>query len=68
MDPFSGKVRHIFFGFLWTYRYTVFSMAITLSILALSAFISPIGINRLLSHLENPNQESLMKPWFWIIL
>ncbi|KAJ7797527.1 hypothetical protein B0H14DRAFT_3093160 [Mycena olivaceomarginata] len=68
MDPFSGKVRHIFFGFLWTYRYTVFSMAITLSILALSAFISPIGINRLLSHLENPNQESIMKPWFWITL
>ncbi|KAJ7813135.1 P-loop containing nucleoside triphosphate hydrolase protein [Mycena olivaceomarginata] len=45
-----------------------YAMAITLSILALSAFISPIGINRLLSHLENPNQESLMKPWFWIIL
>ncbi|KAJ7847132.1 hypothetical protein B0H14DRAFT_3676972 [Mycena olivaceomarginata] len=57
MDPFSGKAWHIFFGFLWTYRSTVFNMAITLSIPALSAFISPTGINRLLSHLENPNQE-----------
>jgi hypothetical protein len=50
MDPFSGKARHIFFGFLWTYRSTVFNMAITLSILALSAFISPTGINRLLRY------------------
>ncbi|KAJ7797502.1 P-loop containing nucleoside triphosphate hydrolase protein [Mycena olivaceomarginata] len=68
MDPFSGKVRHVFFGLLWTYRSTFFSMAIMLAIMALSAFLSPIGINRLLSYLENPNEESFMKPWFWILL
>jgi hypothetical protein len=86
MDPFSGKVRHVFFGILWTYRSTFFSMAIMLAIMALSAFLSPIGINRLLrywtwssfhvninistffSYLENPNEESFMKPWFWILL
>ncbi|KAJ7691269.1 hypothetical protein B0H17DRAFT_1159808 [Mycena rosella] len=68
LDVFAGKKRHVFFGFMWIYRWTILSMAIMLTIMALSAFISPIGLNRLLNYLENPNQESLMKPWFWVLL
>ncbi|KAJ7268668.1 hypothetical protein B0H12DRAFT_1009709 [Mycena haematopus] len=63
-----GKKRHIVFGIIWTYRWTFFSMAIMLSIMALSGFISPLGINRLLNYLENPDEESFVKPWFWILL
>ncbi|KAJ7931122.1 hypothetical protein B0H13DRAFT_2228071 [Mycena leptocephala] len=68
MDVFSGKKRHIFFGIIWIYRWTFWGMAVMLTIMALAAFISPIGINRLLAHLEDPNQASSMKPWFWILL
>jgi hypothetical protein len=49
MDVFSGKKRHIFFGIIWIYRWTFWGMAVMLTIMALAAFISPIGINRLLA-------------------
>ncbi|KAJ7931118.1 P-loop containing nucleoside triphosphate hydrolase protein [Mycena leptocephala] len=68
MDVFSGKKRHIFFDIIWIYRWTFWGMAVMLTVMALAAFISPIGINRLLAHLEDPNQASSMKPWFWILL
>ncbi|KAJ6594276.1 hypothetical protein B0H19DRAFT_1094788 [Mycena capillaripes] len=68
MDVFSGKKRHIFFGIVWVYRWAVINLGITLIIHAVAGFISPIGLNRLLTHLENPNEESFMKPWFWILL
>ncbi|KAJ7645869.1 hypothetical protein B0H17DRAFT_1186847 [Mycena rosella] len=68
MDVFAGKRRHVVFGILWIYRWSITSMAIMLTILALSAFVSPIALNRLLNYLENPNEESFMKPWFWILL
>ncbi|KAJ7729547.1 hypothetical protein DFH07DRAFT_850204 [Mycena maculata] len=67
LDVFAGKKRHVLFGILWIYRWTFLSMAIMLIIIALSAFISPIGLNRLLNYLENPDEESSMKPWFWIL-
>ncbi|KAJ7680686.1 hypothetical protein DFH06DRAFT_1163946 [Mycena polygramma] len=68
LDVFSGKRRHVFFGLVWTYRWTAVNMALMLVILSISNFISPIAINRLLNYLENPTQESFMKPWFWILL
>ncbi|KAK7005853.1 ATP-binding cassette transporter [Favolaschia claudopus] len=68
LDVFSGKKRHIAFGIMWTYRWAFVDMSVMLVINGLSAFISPIGINRLLSYLENPSQDSFMKPWFWILL
>ncbi|KAF8199798.1 P-loop containing nucleoside triphosphate hydrolase protein [Mycena galopus ATCC 62051] len=67
LDVFSGKRRHVVFGLLWTYRWTFASMAVMILILSLSNFISPIGINRLLTYLENPNEESLVKPWVWVL-
>ncbi|KAJ7770817.1 hypothetical protein DFH07DRAFT_1057900 [Mycena maculata] len=58
---------HLFFGLLWTFRIEYLSMAVVIIIMALSNFASPIGINRLLDYLENPDEEPLVKPWFWII-
>jgi hypothetical protein len=48
MDVFAGKKRHVFFGILWVFRWTLFEMAVMLAIIGLSAFVSPIGLNRLL--------------------
>ncbi|KAJ7745466.1 hypothetical protein DFH07DRAFT_748960 [Mycena maculata] len=47
-DVFAGKKCHVFFVFVWVYRWTVLGMTVMLIIVALSAFISPIGSNRLL--------------------
>ncbi|KAJ7481603.1 hypothetical protein FB451DRAFT_1030640 [Mycena latifolia] len=68
LDVFAGKQRHVFFGLAWIYRWKFLSMATLLTLIALSDFVSPIGLNRLLNYLENPNEESFMKPWFWILL
>ncbi|KAJ7916159.1 multidrug resistance-associated ABC transporter [Mycena leptocephala] len=69
LDAFtSGEKRHVFFGFIWIFRWEFFIMAILLAISGLSTFISPLAINRLLNYLEDPNAEAFMKPWFWIIL
>ncbi|KAJ6521925.1 P-loop containing nucleoside triphosphate hydrolase protein [Mycena vulgaris] len=70
LDVFAGNKRHVFFGIIWIYRWTFFGMAVMLTIIGLSAFVAPIGLNRLLNYLENPNAsaDSLMRPWFWILL
>jgi hypothetical protein len=48
LDVFAGNKRHVFFGILWVYRWTFFEMAVMMAIIGSSAFLSPIGINRLL--------------------
>ncbi|KAJ7033733.1 multidrug resistance-associated ABC transporter [Mycena alexandri] len=68
MDVFAGKKRHIFFPILWIFRWVFLDMGVMLTIMALAAFIAPLGLNRLLNYLENPSEEAFMKPWFWILL
>ncbi|KAJ7041534.1 hypothetical protein C8F04DRAFT_1208348 [Mycena alexandri] len=69
LDAFtSGKKHHVFFGFMRVFVWEALIMATLLAIAALSNFLSPLAINRILNHLENQDAESLMKPWFWILL
>ncbi|KAJ7693691.1 P-loop containing nucleoside triphosphate hydrolase protein, partial [Mycena rosella] len=66
LEARSNK-RHLFFGLIWVFRIEYLSMAVTIIIIALCNFASPIGINRLLAYLEHPEEEPSVKPWFWII-
>ncbi|KAJ7149302.1 P-loop containing nucleoside triphosphate hydrolase protein [Mycena crocata] len=69
LDPFtSGKKQHVFFGFLWIFRWEGLARAVLLAIAGLSSLISPIAIKKLLTHLEDPDADAFMKPWFWISL
>ncbi|KAJ7776222.1 P-loop containing nucleoside triphosphate hydrolase protein [Mycena metata] len=69
LDAFtSGRKRHVFFGFMWIFRREWFIMAVLLTVSALANFISPLALNRILNHLEDPSAESPMKPWFWVLL
>ncbi|KAJ7045853.1 hypothetical protein C8F04DRAFT_1066426 [Mycena alexandri] len=68
LDVFAGERRHIFFGLAWMHRWIILGMSLAIGVNALAGFLSPIGLNRLLDHLENPSKESLMRPWFWILL
>ncbi|KAJ7646982.1 P-loop containing nucleoside triphosphate hydrolase protein [Roridomyces roridus] len=67
LDAFAGKKRHVFFGIIWVYRWRILVMALMCTIMALAPFLSPIGLNRLLSYLENPDEEQTVKPWFWCL-
>ncbi|KAJ7164189.1 hypothetical protein C8R46DRAFT_901348, partial [Mycena filopes] len=60
--------RHIFWGFLWVFRWEWATMALVLIISGLANFVSPLALNRILKYLEDPTAESAMKPWFWILL
>ncbi|KAF7368881.1 ATP-binding cassette transporter [Mycena venus] len=69
LDVFASKERrHVFFGFIWIFRWKILSMAVLLVIAGLSNFVSPLAINKLLAYLEDPNANAFMKPWFWILL
>ncbi|KAF7368865.1 ATP-binding cassette transporter [Mycena venus] len=69
LDAFaSGKRRHVFFGFMWIFRWEFFIMGILLTITGLANFVSPLAINRVLSYLEDPDADTFMKPWFWVLL
>ncbi|KAF7321911.1 ATP-binding cassette transporter [Mycena kentingensis (nom. inval.)] len=68
MDVFVNKKGHVFFGILRTFATSWVLMSIALAIMGAASFLSPIGMNRLLNYLENPDQDPLMKPWFWILL
>ncbi|KAJ7156241.1 hypothetical protein C8R46DRAFT_1294835, partial [Mycena filopes] len=60
--------RHIFWGFMWVFRWEWATMALVLIISGLANFVSPLALNRILNYLEDPTAESVMKPWFWILL
>ncbi|KAF8199828.1 hypothetical protein K438DRAFT_1918479 [Mycena galopus ATCC 62051] len=60
--------RHVFFGLVGVFRWECLSMSVLIVTMASTAFISPISLNRLLNYLEHPEEESFMKPWFWILL
>ncbi|KAK7048418.1 ATP-binding cassette transporter [Favolaschia claudopus] len=69
LDPFlSTQKRHVAFGFLWIFRWEFLTMTILLTIEGLCNFVSPLAINRVLSYLEDPHNETFMKPWFWVLL
>ncbi|KAF7357736.1 ATP-binding cassette transporter [Mycena venus] len=64
----EGNPWHVFFGLTWVFGWECVTMSVLIVTMASTAFISPIGINRLLNYLEHPEEESFMKPWFWILL
>ncbi|KAJ6551726.1 multidrug resistance-associated ABC transporter [Mycena capillaripes] len=69
LDAFaSGRKRHIFFGFVWIFRWEFLSMAVLLAISGVAKFLSPLALNKLLSYLEDASTESFIRPWFWILL
>jgi len=43
------------------------TMALMLTLRAISQFLAPIGINRLLTYIENGGKDAMVKPWVWIL-
>ncbi|KAF7305977.1 ATP-binding cassette transporter [Mycena chlorophos] len=68
MDVYVNKKGHLLFGILRTFKVSILLMTIALVILGFAGFIAPIGMNRLLTYLENPTEDAFMKPWFWCLL
>ncbi|KAF9455005.1 hypothetical protein P691DRAFT_813919 [Macrolepiota fuliginosa MF-IS2] len=68
LDTFSGAGKsHIFWGVLKVFRFEYIMMGITVGMVVVASFASPIAINRLLSYLETNGREAVVQPWVWII-
>ncbi|KAH9480784.1 ATP-binding cassette transporter abc4 [Psilocybe cubensis] len=68
MDIFRGaKKRHIVFGLLRAFRKEYSVMAFCVVGQVVLGFFSPIGINRILTYLENGGEGAIVRPWFWIL-
>ncbi|KAJ7581129.1 P-loop containing nucleoside triphosphate hydrolase protein [Mycena floridula] len=68
MDVFSGaKDRHIVWGMIKVYRFELSRALFYVLLLFPSEYLGAVGVNRLLSYMENP-EDAFIRPWVWIIL
>ncbi|KAF7320184.1 ATP-binding cassette transporter [Mycena kentingensis (nom. inval.)] len=58
--------KHVFFGLAWCFRFEYLGFALVLLLAGTMNFASPLGINRLLTYLENPEIQPTIRPWLWI--
>ncbi|KAJ7283148.1 P-loop containing nucleoside triphosphate hydrolase protein [Mycena rebaudengoi] len=69
LDTFSGsKKRHIFFGLMRIFRVEVSLMALLQAFRVLANFSSPIAMQQLLKYLESHDENTLVRPWVWILI
>ncbi|KIY70079.1 P-loop containing nucleoside triphosphate hydrolase protein [Cylindrobasidium torrendii FP15055 ss-10] len=67
LDQFQGAPkRHLFFGLMRAYfkDYVILFTCVCAHVVL--TFISPIGLNRLLTYLETAGEGMSIRPWVWI--
>ncbi|KAJ7211367.1 hypothetical protein GGX14DRAFT_534690 [Mycena pura] len=68
IDIYSGASRrHIFFGIIKTFRKEYATIILMLLIYVVCTFASPIGINGVLTYLENGPSDLQIRPFIWIL-
>jgi hypothetical protein len=69
LDPFqnSKKKISIYKAVFGTFAGSWLVQAIFITLNAFAILGSPIGVNRLLAYIEDPNSEAFVKPWVWIL-
>ncbi|KAJ7283178.1 P-loop containing nucleoside triphosphate hydrolase protein [Mycena rebaudengoi] len=69
LDTFSGsKKRHIFFGLMRIFQVEFSLMALLQVFQVLANFSSPIAMQQLLKYLETHDENTLERPWVWILI
>jgi hypothetical protein len=61
------KPRHLIVCLMSVYWKTYITLALMLLIKAVMEFAAPIGINRLLTYLQDEESTGDIRPWFWIL-
>ncbi|EKM51055.1 uncharacterized protein PHACADRAFT_128771 [Phanerochaete carnosa HHB-10118-sp] len=68
LDPFSGaKKGSLLWPILKVLRTPLLYQAICIVFTSLARLAGPIGVNRLLSYLENGGHNAFVRPWVWIL-
>ncbi|PPQ71819.1 hypothetical protein CVT26_007733 [Gymnopilus dilepis] len=68
LDPLHGTgKRHLFFGLCRIFWREFLAMSAIIILQAISNFLSPIALNRILAALESGSDMDYVRPWFWVI-
>jgi ABC-type multidrug transport system fused ATPase/permease subunit len=62
------RQRHIIWGILATFWREASIMVAMIVIKSASEFAGPLGINRLLNHMQMGESSSEVRPWVWILI
>ncbi|KAF8182307.1 multidrug resistance-associated ABC transporter [Pholiota molesta] len=69
VDPFKKlRPRHLFFGLLRVFRRDYTLLALSLTLMSATDFLSPTAIYHILSYLERGGIGENIRPWFWLLL
>ncbi|KAK7025989.1 hypothetical protein VNI00_015819 [Paramarasmius palmivorus] len=69
VPAFGGVQRqHIFWSLFRLVRRDYANMVIMLVIHTIGKFTVPVSVNQLLRYLESSNNESFVRPWFWVLM
>ncbi|KZT60640.1 P-loop containing nucleoside triphosphate hydrolase protein [Calocera cornea HHB12733] len=60
------KDRHVFFGLADVFKWDFVRMAFFLVLQVIVGFMGPIGINRLLTYMQQGGEGATVRPWVWI--
>jgi hypothetical protein len=67
IDPtLLEKKRHVILSLLSIFKWDYVLVILVILSETGTTFVAPVGLNRILSYLENPD-SSLIRPWVWII-
>ncbi|KAI0085657.1 multidrug resistance-associated ABC transporter [Irpex rosettiformis] len=69
LDPLSPKAQgHIFWGLIRVFcKVFLIGLPVLSDLGVFFTYLSPIGVNRILSYLETGGSGSQIRPWFWCI-
>ncbi|PPQ64837.1 hypothetical protein CVT24_008202 [Panaeolus cyanescens] len=63
----ARKKRHLFWGLMSVFAWEYTGMALSLTFMSLSRFITPLALNRILDYMETGDITGrIMSPWFWV--
>ncbi|THV04763.1 P-loop containing nucleoside triphosphate hydrolase protein [Dendrothele bispora CBS 962.96] len=67
IDPALGvKKRNLFWSLMHIFWPEYSCMSLLLILFVVASFATPLGVNKLLSYLEDPNAGAVVRPWVWI--
>ncbi|KZV76920.1 multidrug resistance-associated ABC transporter [Peniophora sp. CONT] len=69
LDMFSGAPnQHMFIALMKVFFWEYMVLTLMMIFRVLTAFLAPVGINRLLNYIEKGGEDAMVRPWVWISL
>ncbi|KAF9046093.1 multidrug resistance-associated ABC transporter [Panaeolus papilionaceus] len=69
LDQFRArKKRHLFWSLMTVFSWEYTGMALCLTFMSVTRFVSPLALNRILDFMESGDTgDRIISPWFWVV-